>query len=437
MDALNVLVTSLKTPEQLRFEAEEDEIQEAARAREKHAAMQEEERKRRISELQIKQAAKKALEENVKGDEGSKLPASMPDYDEAGRRLLTKAASIASSKIVSVMYSHDNLLALSVVEVIRSSRTSLRREALDKIDKVVTSAKGNLVMVIRESEPMEVESSKFSMNELGSFFQFLSEFHEKATRKRKEEEEEHRRRVEREKSMKMDRMAEEEKRAAEREQQQAEEHRKFLRARMNHQNESKILKEVFGEDCVFAVDDVKVYFASSNESQSEEIKEIKSVKNHPDGRILFMSEDASRNLSRVSIAIPGTAFSLEQLQQVFAIMKTFADAMAREERERQQRVEEERLRRDREAREAAEAEAQRKPREEKERKAEEERRREEEKLQAELDKQARKERREKQIRDTAKKAKDPIVMLLHGPENILACSTRTLYVMVLTFFPPI
>eukprot|EP00960_Hanusia_phi_P071297 767520-Hanusia_phi.AAC.1 len=430
MEALSVFVTSLKSPEQLRFEAEEDEIQEAARAREKHAAMQEEERKRRISELQIKQAAKKALEEDGNGDDGSKLPVNMPDYDEAGRSLLKRAAAIATSRIVAVMYSHDDLLALTVVEVIRSSRKTVRREALDKIDKVVTAADGNLMMVIRESEPMLVESSKFSMNELGSFFQFLSEFREKATRKRREEQEEHSRRVEREKALKQGRMAEEEKRAAEREQRVVEERRSTLRARMNHPNESRLLKEVFGEDCVFAVDDVDVYFASSNVSQSAAIKDIKSVKNDPDGNILFMSEDNSKNLSQVSISIPGSAFSLEQLEQVFKIMKGFADAMAREQRDRQQRLEEERLSREREAREAAEAEAKRRLQEEEQRKAEEERRKEEEKRQAELDKQARKDRKEKQIRDAAKKAKDPIVMLLHGPSSILACSSKTFYVMV-------
>ena len=366
-------VKGLKVPEQLALEAEEDEMEAAAVARTRHQEMKEEERVKRLADIQRRNEARKAMQGGASGGQGhtGKLPQVAPEATS----LLHAAAGRVTAQIVSVLQSgHEQLFALSVSEVVWSRPGSVRREALSDIDKVVSSPEGNLLLNIKGygKEPLPIEAAKFKMEELGAFFQFLSEFHSKAIEARLQKEEDDRKDKARRKQQEEDDLVKQGEAAVEAARLGKIEAKKQLRSTVMASVKGSIVKEVYGAACIFAVGEEEALFADSDGLQVAALRSISSVRNDPtSGALLLIIKDELGE--RAGLTVPADAFTMEQLGEVFGAMSTFSEGLERAARDERTRVEEERLGKEREIREAEEAEEKKREEVEAARKAEEDR----------------------------------------------------------------
>ena len=431
MSGVAARVKALKVPAQLALEAEEDELEAAAAARARHAEMKEEERLKRLADMQRRNAARKAMQEGVRGSEdGGGHVGKLPDVSAEAAPLLHAAASVAAAQIVSVLEAGpDQLLALSVAEVIWSRPGQLRREALSDIEKVVSSPEGNLLLKVKGlgKEPLPIEAAKFQMDDLAAFFQFLSEFHSKAIEARVQQEEQDRKEKARRKKEEEEELARQGEAAVEAARLAKIDAKKKLRAALEGPEQRALVKEVYGEECVFAVSDEEALFADAQGLQVATLRSVTSVRNDAaSGDLLLVVADEEGE--QAGIRVPVDAFTMEQLGEVFGVMAAFSEGLQRAARDEHAQLEEERLAKERAIREAEEAERRRLEEEEAARKAEEERLAAEAKAKREAEEKAFKANMANMPKAAAKKAKDPIVVQLEKEGLILAVSRRTLYV---------
>lgn len=96
MQGVAARVKALKVPEQLAMEAEEDELEAAAAARARHAEMKEEERLKRLADMQRRNAARKAMQDG--GAEGGHV-GKLPDVSAEAAPLLQAAARVATAQV--------------------------------------------------------------------------------------------------------------------------------------------------------------------------------------------------------------------------------------------------------------------------------------------------------------------------------------------------
>ncbi len=109
-------------------------------AQARHAEMKEEERVKRLAEMQRRQEARTAMQSSGGGGAargGGAAGFSLPKVSVAATNLLHAAAQVMSAQIVAVLDGGDEqLFALSVAEVVWSQPGRVRREALSDIEKV-------------------------------------------------------------------------------------------------------------------------------------------------------------------------------------------------------------------------------------------------------------------------------------------------------------
>jgi len=300
---------------------------------------------------------------------------------------------------------------------------------LSDIEKVVSSPEGNLLLKLSGlgKEPLPIEAAKFKMDDLGAFFQFLSEFHSKAIEARvlrEEEERKDRARRKKEEEEELARQGEAAVEAAKLAKLRAKEH---LRATVRGSEDRSLVKEVFGAECVFAVSDEEALFANHQGLQVATVRNVVSVRNDPaNGDLLLVVKEGGAE--RAGIRVPVDAFTMEQLGEVFGVMAAFSEGLQRAARDEHARLEEERLAQERAIREAEEAERRRVEEEEAARKAEEERLAAETKAKKEAEEKAFKDNMANMPKMAAKKVKDPIIVQLEKEGLVLAVSRRTLYV---------
>ena len=419
-------VKALKSPDQLTLEAEEDEMEAAAAARARHMEAKEEERLKRLADLERRNQARKAMQGGGEGGHMGQLPKVKPE----AAALLQAAAGVVTAQIVAVLEAgREQLFTLSVNEVVWSRPGDLRREKLSDIDKVKSSPEGNLLIEIKGygKEPLPIEAAKFKMDELGAFFQFLSEFHSKAIEARLQREEEERREKERRRLQEEEELTKRGEAAVEAARLAKIAAKEKLRASVVGEEQRKLVKEVHGAECVFAVSDDEALFADDQGLQVAPLRKVISVRNDPSSGalLLIIKDDAGE---RPGITVPVDAFSMEQLGEVFGAMSSFSVGLQRAARDEQTRLEEERLAKEREIREAAEAERRRQEEEEAARKAEEARLAAEAKAKEEAELKAFKENMQSMPKVAAKKARDPILLQIEKEGLILALSRQTLYV---------
>ena len=452
-----------QSPDQLTLEAEEDEMEAAAAARARHEEAKEEERLKRLADLerrnqgtgatgqllpktlypwayacgaraptdvgltqQRRDTARKAMQGGGEGGHTGKLPNVQPE----AAALLHAAASMVTAQIVAVLEAgSEQLFALTVNEVVWSRPGDVRREKLSDIEKVVSSPEGNLLLNIKGfgKEALPIEAAKFKMDELGAFFQFLSEFHSKAIEARLQKEEEERREKERRRQQEEEDLKKQGEAAVEAARLAKIAAKEKLRASVVGDEQRNLVKEVYGAKCVFAVSDEEALFADGQGLQVAPLRKVVSVRNDASSGalLLIIKDDAGE---RPGITVPVDAFSMDQLGEVFGAMSSFSEGLQRAARDEQTRLEEERLAREREIREAEEAERRRQEEEEAARKAEEERLAAEAKAKAEAELKAFKDNMQNMPKVAAKKAKDPIVLQIEKEGLVLAVSRQTLYV---------
>jgi len=344
-------VKALKSPDQLTLEAEEDEMEAAAAARARHMEAKEEERLKRLADLERRNQARKAMQGGGEGGHMGPLPKVKPE----AAALLQAAAGVVTAQIVAVLEAgREQLFTLSVNEVVWSRPGDLRREKLSEIEKVKSSPEGNLLLEIKGygKEPLPIEAAKFKMDELGAFFQFLSEFHSKAIEARLQREEEERREKERRRLQEEEELTKRGEAAVEAARLAKIAAKEKLRASVVGEEQRKLVKEVHGAECVFAVSDDEALFAddqglqvaplrkvisvrnvsaspydmhvsSSPYGQVAPLRKVISVRNDPtSGALLLIIKDDTGE--RPGITVPVDAFSMEQLGEVFGAMSSFS-----------------------------------------------------------------------------------------------------------------
>ena len=434
MQGVSARVHGLKVPEQLEREAEEDEIEAAAEARARHAELKEQERLKQLADMKRREAARKAMHQGAGKGGGGGHTGPLPQVSDRAQNLLRAAAAVVTAQIVAVLESGDAgcLFALTVAEVV-CCRTGehTRREALSDIDKVVSSPEGNLMLKLKgfSREPLPIEAAKFNMEELGHFFQFLSEFHGKAVEaemREREREEKEKARLAHEAEQALIKQGEAAVLAAK---QAVIDAKAKLRATIEGAGPERrnIITEVYGEKCIFGVSDDEALFADPSGLQVAKIAQVASVRTDPTSGALQLVIRDTDGEQRAGITVPADAFSMEQLGAVFGAMSSFTESLQRAARDQQAALEEERLAKERAIREAEEEARRLEEEAEAARKAEQERLEAEAKAKAEAEAKAFKENMLNMPKVAAKKAKDPILLQLAKDDLVLAVSRLTLY----------
>lgn len=181
--------SDLCTVFQLQREKEEDEVEQTIKARERHAELQEQERAKRLKDIERRRLNQRLLqsEDGGKSPPGGGFPP--PEVPAHSEMLLQRILARTSDRILSALSPKETspgaapelLLALTRRDVFVSDFRGLRIEKLADISKVTSSPHGDLELVVRAGwqGAIIVEAGLFDMEKLQGFFSLLAEVHEK------------------------------------------------------------------------------------------------------------------------------------------------------------------------------------------------------------------------------------------------------------------